>query len=38
MASGNAKPAFYLAVLAIVIGLVGLGLWRFGAASRVASK
>jgi NitT/TauT family transport system substrate-binding protein len=31
MASGNAKPAFYLAVLAIVIGLVGLGLWRFGA-------
>ncbi len=31
MASGNAKPAFYLAVLAIVIGLVALGLWRFGA-------
>jgi len=31
MASGNPKPAFYLAVLAIVIGLVGLGLWRFGA-------
>jgi NitT/TauT family transport system substrate-binding protein len=31
MASGNAKPAFYLAVLAVVIGLVALGLWRFGA-------
>src|SRR5208283_3933561 len=31
MASGNPKPAFYLAVFAIVIGLVGLGLWRFGA-------
>ncbi len=31
MPSGNAKPAFYLAVLAIVIGLVALGLWRFGA-------
>jgi NitT/TauT family transport system substrate-binding protein len=31
MASGNAKPAFYLAVFAVVIGLVALGLWRFGA-------
>jgi len=31
MASGNPKPAFYLAVFAIVVGLVGLGLWRFGA-------
>ncbi len=31
MPSGNPKPAFYLAVFAIVIGLVGLGLWRFGA-------
>src|SRR5580700_10107432 len=31
MASGNPKPAFYLAVFAVVIGLVGLGLWRFGA-------
>jgi NitT/TauT family transport system substrate-binding protein len=31
MASGNPKPAFYLAVLAVVVGLVGLGLWRFGA-------
>jgi NitT/TauT family transport system substrate-binding protein len=31
MANGNPKPAFYLAVLVVVIGLVGLGLWRFGA-------
>ena len=31
MANGNARPAFYLAVFAIVIALVGLGLWRFGA-------
>jgi NitT/TauT family transport system substrate-binding protein len=31
MASGNPKPAFYLAVLAVVLGLVGLALWRMGA-------
>jgi NitT/TauT family transport system substrate-binding protein len=31
MASGNPKPAFYLAVLAVVLGLVGLALWRLGA-------
>jgi ABC-type nitrate/sulfonate/bicarbonate transport system substrate-binding protein len=31
MANGNPKPAFYLAVLVVVLGLVGLGLWRFGA-------
>jgi NitT/TauT family transport system substrate-binding protein len=31
MANGNPKPAFFLAVFAVVIGLVGLGLWRFGA-------
>jgi hypothetical protein len=31
MANGNPRPAFFLAVFAIVIGLVGLGLWRFGA-------
>jgi len=31
MANGNPKPAFYLAIFAVVAGLVGLGLWRFGA-------
>src|SRR5580704_2701799 len=35
MASGNPKPAFYLAVLAVVLGLVGLALWRLGALPRV---
>ena len=27
------RPAFYLAVLVVVVGLVGLALWRFGAIS-----
>jgi len=31
MASGNPKPAFYVAVLAVVLGLVGIALWRLGA-------
>jgi NitT/TauT family transport system substrate-binding protein len=31
MASGNPKPAFYLAVLAVVLALVGVALWRLGA-------
>jgi NitT/TauT family transport system substrate-binding protein len=31
MASGSPRPAFFLAVLLVVLGLVGLGLWRFGA-------
>src|SRR5688500_7761333 len=31
MAISNPKPAFFLAVLVVVAGLVGLGLWRFGA-------
>lgn len=31
MANGNPKPAFYLAVFLVVVVLVGLGLWRFGA-------
>ncbi len=31
MANGNPKPAFFLAVLLVVVGLVGFGLWRFGA-------
>jgi NitT/TauT family transport system substrate-binding protein len=29
--SGSPKPAFFVAVLVVVLGLVGLGLWRFGA-------
>lgn len=28
---GGPRPAFFLAVLVVVLGLVGLGLWRFGA-------
>ena len=31
MANGNPKPAFFLAVLVVVAGLVGFALWRFGA-------
>lgn len=31
MAAGNPRPAFFVAVLVVVLGLVGLGLWRFGA-------
>src|SRR4029078_2651889 len=31
MANGQPKPAFYVAVFVVVLGLVGLGLWRFGA-------
>ncbi len=30
MANGQPKPAFYVAVLLVVIGLVGLALWRYG--------
>jgi NitT/TauT family transport system substrate-binding protein len=37
MASGNPKPAFYLAVLAVVLALVGLALWRLGALPGVKS-
>jgi hypothetical protein len=25
------KPAFYVAALLVIVGLVGLALWRFGA-------
>ena len=31
MANGQPKPAFYVAVLLVVVGLVGLALWRYGA-------
>jgi NitT/TauT family transport system substrate-binding protein len=31
MAEGQPKPAFYVAVFVVIIGLVALGLWRFGA-------
>jgi NitT/TauT family transport system substrate-binding protein len=37
MASGNPKPAFYLAVFVVVLGLIGLGLWRLGALPGVKS-
>src|SRR3982750_144417 len=31
MTEGQPKPAFYVAVLVVVLGLVGLALWRYGA-------
>src|SRR5919198_2926501 len=31
MANGQPRPAFYVAVLLVVLGLVGLAVWRFGA-------
>jgi NitT/TauT family transport system substrate-binding protein len=31
MANGQPKPAFYVAVLLVVVGLLGLALWRYGA-------
>ena len=31
MANGSPKPAFFVSVLVVVLALVGLGLWRFGA-------
>ena len=30
MANGQPRPVFYVAVLLVVIGLVGLALWRYG--------
>ena len=32
MANGQPKPAFYVAVLLVIIGLVGLAIWRFSSA------
>src|SRR5262249_12477830 len=34
MADGQPKPAFYVAVFLVVLGLVGLGLWRMGKIGR----
>src|SRR5213596_1640186 len=31
MAEGQPRPAFYVAALLVVLGLVGLALWRYGA-------
>src|SRR5580765_7800659 len=31
MAEGQPKPAFYFAVMLVVVGLIGVALWRFGA-------
>src|SRR4029079_3579907 len=31
MAEGQPNPAFYVAVFLVVLGLVGLALWRYGA-------
>src|SRR4051812_21363436 len=31
MANGQPRPAFYVAVLLVVVGLVGVALWRYGA-------
>ena len=31
MANGQPRPAFYVTVLIVVLGLVGLALWRYGA-------
>ena len=31
MANGQPKPAFYVVALLVVVGLVGLALWRMGA-------
>jgi len=28
---GQPRPAFYVAVLLVVVGLVGLALWQYGA-------
>jgi NitT/TauT family transport system substrate-binding protein len=31
MANGQPRPAFYFAVLAVIVGLVGLAIWRYSA-------
>src|SRR5215510_10694439 len=32
MATGQPRPTFYVAVFLVIIGLVGLAIWRYGAA------
>ena len=31
MANGQPRPAFYFGVLIVVLGLIGMALWRYGA-------
>ena len=31
MANGQPRPVFYVAIFVVVVGLIGLALWRFGA-------
>ena len=31
MSNGQPKPAFYVAVFLVVLGLVALAIWRYGA-------
>ena len=38
MANGQPKSAFYVAVFAVVVGLVGLALWRYGAQWPAAAR
>jgi len=38
MANGQPRPAFYVAVFLVVLGLVGLALWRYGAIGGAGSK
>ncbi|HSL23191.1 MAG TPA: phosphate ABC transporter substrate-binding/OmpA family protein [Vicinamibacterales bacterium] len=34
MANGQPKPAFYIVMLLVILGLVGLAVWRYGGAGR----
>src|SRR5262249_47625059 len=38
MANGQPRPAFYVAVLLVVLGLVGLALWRYGAIGQLGPQ
>src|SRR5262245_59476334 len=38
MSNGNPKPAFYFAALVVVLGLVAMALWRFGALPGTGEK